>query len=64
MGKREERRGREVGGEGKRGPDGSGGQREKERKGRRDGNEEEERVRRESKGEAREIVDGKRRSTN
>ena len=63
MGKREERRGREVGGEGKRGVDGSGGQREKERKGRRDGIEEEERGRHENKGEVREIVDGKR-STN
>ena len=63
MGKREERRGREVGGEGKRGPAGCGGRREKERKGRRDGTEEEERVKRESNGEAREIVDGKR-STN
>lgn len=42
---------------------GVGGQREKERKGRRDGIEEEERGRHESKGEVREIVDGKR-STN
>ena len=63
MGKRVERRGREVGGEEKR-ADGNGEQREKERKGRRDGIEEEERVRNESKGQVREIVDGKKRSTN
>lgn len=63
MGKRVERRGREVGGEEKR-ADGNGEQREKERKGRKDGIEEEERVRHESKGQVREIVDGKKRSTN